>query len=195
MPKPTVRELVMEFFENHPNQEIPHALVLAWVDPKYEEAHGRRPLDTRRRIRDLHQEGILIKIRAGIYKYDPDAVHNGEQGGFPPEIKKEIFERNNYRCVLCGLGREHDVAIVADHIKPRSKGGPNTLENGQTLCSQHNLLKKNYSQIEAGKRYFIKMYEIADAIQDEKMIAFCRAVFDAYDEYEVDFHIARPDRA
>ena len=194
MSKPTVRGLVMEFFENHPNQEIPHALVLAWVDPRYEEAHGRRPLDTRRRIRDLCKENKLTKIRDGVYKYDPNRAQGVKLRGFSETTKKNALERDNYQCVLCGRGRKDRITLTVDHIVPRDKDGPNTLENAQTLCSQHNLLKKNYSQTEAGKRYFIRMHETAVANQDEKMIAFCRAVFDAYDEYEVDFHIARPDR-
>ena len=83
--------------------------------------------------------------------------------------------------------------LVADHIKPKDKYGTNTIDNGQTLCSQHNLLKKNYSQTEAGKKYFIRMYETAVAEQDEKMIAFCQAVFDVYDEHDLNGHIDRPD--
>lgn len=183
----------MEFFENHPNQEIPHALVLAWVDPKYEEAHGRRPLDTRRRIRDLAKENKLTKIRDGVYKYDPNRVQGVKLRGFSETTKRDALERDNYQCVLCGRGREDGITLTVDHIIPRDNDGPNTLENAQTLCSQHNLLKKNYSQTEAGKRYFIRMHETAVANQDEKMMEFCRAVFDAYDEYEVDFHIPRPD--
>lgn len=59
--------------------------------------------------------------------------------------------------------------------------------------SESPTVKENSFQAEFGKRYVIRLYETAVANQDEKMIAFCRAVFDAYDEYEVDFHIARPD--
>ena len=194
MPKPTVKGLVMEYFENHPNQELPHAPVLEWVNPKYEEAHGRQPLDTRTRIRDLYKEGKLVKICKGIYKYDPARVHDvNKLRGFSETMKRNALERDGYRCILCGRGREDGVTLTVDHIVPKDKGGPNTLENAQTLCSQHNLMKKNYSQTEAGKRYFIKMYEIAVANQNEKMIAFCRAVFDVYDEHGIDLQIARPD--
>ena len=37
------------------------------------------------------------------------------------------------------------------------------------------------------------MYETALENQDENIIAFCQAVFDVYDEYDVDRHINRPD--
>jgi len=42
-------------------------------------------------------------------------------------------------------------------------------------------MKKNYSQTEVGKRYFIKTYEKAVDNKDKKMVQFCKRVFDAYD--------------
>lgn len=67
------------------------------------------------------------------------------------------------------------------------------MENGQTLCSEHNLLKKNYSQTEFGKRFIIKLYEEALEKQDERMINFCKDILDIYDKYNIDWHIKRPD--
>lgn len=61
------------------------------------------------------------------------------------------------------------------------------------MCAEHNLLKKNYSQTEAGKRYFIKIYETAVAIGDERMLRFCREVFDVYDKECINGHIPRPN--
>nr|MBC8390066.1 HNH endonuclease [Actinomycetota bacterium] len=93
----------------------------------------------------------------------------------------------------CGRGKKDGVELVVDHIKPRDKGGTNDIENGQTLCMEHNLIKKNYSQTEAGKRYFIKMYEKAIANNDEKMIKFCKNIFNVYDEFGINGHINRPN--
>jgi hypothetical protein len=53
--------------------------------------------------------------------------------------------------------------------------------------------KKNYSQTEMGKRYFIKIYEKALHDNDEKMINFCKSVFDIYDKFQVNGHIKRPN--
>jgi len=58
---------------------------------------------------------------------------------------------------------------------------------------EHNLIKKNYSQTEAGKRYFIKIYKLAISNGDEKMIEFCRDVFDIYDKHRINDHIKRPN--
>ena len=189
----TIRELVMEYFMAHPHQDLPHGPVVDWVSEQYSAEQGSMPRDPWRTIRQLHQEGKLIKVAQGIYKYDPNYSHDLELYEFPAHIKKAIWERDNYRCVVCGLGPEDGISLAVDHKKPKDKGGTNAIENGQTLCYEHNLLKRNYSQTEAGKRYFIEMYHTALENQDERMIAFCRAVFDVYDEYKVDGHIPRPD--
>ena len=189
----TIRELVLEYFKKHSNEELPHGPVVDWVTEQYEKEHDRPPRDPWRTIRQLHQEGMLIKIKKGVYQYDPSYVHEVVLFEFSPQDKEAIFERDGYRCVVCGRGLKDGVTLAADHIKPKDRGGINTIENGQTLCYEHNLRKSNYSQTEAGKRYFIRMYETAIKNQDEKMIAFCQSVFDVYDAYDVNGHIDRPD--
>lgn len=189
----TVSDLVMEYFQAHPKQDMTHGPVVDWVEEQYLKLHGKKPRDTWRAIRRLYQEGRLIKVKKGVYRFDPDYVRDISLLDFPPDVKEKIFQRDNYRCVVCGLGRKEGVEICADHMVPLDKGGTNTIENGQTLCTQHNLIKKNYSQTEAGKRYFIKMYEEAVKKRDGKMIKFCKAVFDAYNKHEINTHIPRPN--
>lgn len=190
----SISELVMEYFKAHPKQDLPHGPVVDLVEEQYLKLTGKKPRDTWRAIRKLHQQGVLIKVKKGIYRYDPDNVQNEELFDFPEEVKQAIFKRDNYRCVVCGQGPENGIEICADHIIPKDKGGTNTIENGQTLCAKHNLIKKNYSQTEAGKRYFIKMYEMAIKNNDKKMIAFCKQIFDAYNHHKINSHIPRPDQ-
>lgn len=190
----SINDLVMEYFKNHPKQDLTHGPVVDWVEEQYVKITGNKPRDTWRAIRKLHQEGKLIKVEKGVYRYDPDYVHAEELLDFPEDVKQAIFRRDKYRCVVCGSGRKDGVEICADHVLPKDKGGSNTLENGQTLCTQHNLIKKNYSQTEAGKRYFIKMYETAAKNNDAKMMEFCKQVFDVYNHHKVNSHIPRPDQ-
>lgn len=84
--------------------------------------------------------------------------------------------------------------MVVHDIKPADKGGTKNIENGQGLCMEHNLLKKNYLQTEAGKRYYTKMYEIALSNNDSRLIKFCKSVFDVYNEFQINSHIPRPNR-
>jgi len=182
----------MDYFRAHPNQDLHHGPVVDWVEEQYVSFHGKKPRDTWRAIRKLSQEGKLLKVVKGVYKYNPEGQRDVELLDFPAVIKAKIFENDNHRCVVCGLGRDDGVEIVADHKIPKDLGGNNSISNGQTLCTPHNLLKKNYSRTEAGKRYFIQLYQDAISQSDRRMIAFCEEVFVVYDKHHVDEHLRPP---
>ncbi len=44
--------------------------------------------------------------------------------------RRQIMERDNYLCVLCGTGEE----LTLDHILPLSEGGTNGNSNLRVLC-------------------------------------------------------------
>lgn len=46
-------------------------------------------------------------------------------------LRQLVLERDSGICAMCGTGEE---PWEADHIHPRSKGGPDSLENLRTLC-------------------------------------------------------------
>lgn len=189
----SISDLIMEYFQKNPKKDLKHGPVVDWVTEQYLKDNPEPPRDPWRAIRKLHQEGKLIKVKKGVYRYDPDLIKEVELFDFPPDVKEEIFKNDNYKCVVCGKGRKDGVEICADHRVPKDKGGDNTVDNGQTLCMEHNLMKKNYSATEAGKRYAIKIYEQAISIGDEKMIKFCKDIFDVYDKHQINGHIPRPN--
>jgi len=189
----TIRSLILEFFYQHPKQDLEHGPVVDWVTEQHLKENTTPPRDIWRTVRHLHQEGILIKVNKGVYRHDPEQVTNRELFDFSEETKEAILQRDQYQCVVCGRGRKDGVELCVDHIKPKDKGGDNSIENGQTLCTEHNLLKKNYTQTEAGKRYFIKIYKQAVANNDIRMINFCKGIFDVYDTYKLNGHIKRPN--
>ena len=168
--------MIIAFFENNPNTEFRHAPIDEWVREQYPKDNDDEPQDVRRAVRKVEEKGRLMKVHRGVFKYDPDYDHE-----------------NNYRCVVCGFGREDGIDIAANHKIARTKNGTNTLENGQTLCYEHNSIKKDHTLTEAAKRYFIDIYKTAVESKDEKLIAFCESVFDAYDEHDMNEHIDRPD--
>jgi len=189
----SIGDLIMEYFEKHPNEDLQHGPVVDWVEEQYLKLYGKKPRDTWRQIRKFHQEGKLIKVKKGIYRYDPDYVKEVELFEFPQDVKEEALRRDGYKCVACGRTEKYGVELCVDHIKPKDKRGTNTIDNAQTLCMECNLMKKNFSQTEAGKRFVIKMYERAVAINDERMIKFCKCIFNCYDKYGINGHIPRPN--
>ena len=153
----TQKELLIEFFENNPNRDIKHPEVVDWVISEYKKRTEQIFRDPDRGIRQLAQSGFLIKVSKGIYKYDPSLVMKRNLEDFTASQKRTILERDNYKCVICGRGIKEGVELHVDHIKPKDFGGKATIENGQTLCSQHNFLKKNFKQTETGQKNVYKI--------------------------------------
>jgi len=182
-------ELVKEFFTKNPNRNIEHPEVVDWVVAQWKKRTGEVFRDPDRAIRSLAQKGFLIKIAKGIYKYDPNFLINRKLEDFTPEQKAEILKRDNYRCVICGKGRADGVELQIDHIKPKDLGGRATIENGQTLCAQHNFKKKNYKQTETGKKMFIRLYELAKSVNDIETQNFCSQILDVFEKNGVNGHI------
>ena len=60
------------------------------------------------------------------------------QGEVPPHVKNAVFQRDGGTCVQCGYTGPY---IEYDHRIPRSKGGPNTVDNIQLLCRMCNVKK------------------------------------------------------
>lgn len=179
----------MEYFKEHPKRAIKHPEIVDWVVVEYKKRTGKVFRDPDRAVRKLSQEGQLIKISKGVYKYDPDFIEHKELEEFTEAEKEAIFKRDNYKCVICGKGRNDGVEIHADHIRPKDLGGTATIENGQTLCAQHNFQKKNYKQTETGKKMFIRLYELAKATNDKKLLKFCKEVLEIYEKNDINGHI------
>ncbi len=56
----------------------------------------------------------------------------------------EIFARDEYRCVYCGIVQELD-ALSVDHVQPRMRGGDGSQGNVVTACRGCNTLKAGHS--------------------------------------------------
>ena len=53
----------------------------------------------------------------------------------PAHIKRAVNARDRYACRICGVVTEF---IHYDHVFPFDLGGPTTVENIQTLCTNCN---------------------------------------------------------
>lgn len=189
MKKITLMDLILEYFKKHSKQDLQHGPVVDWVEQKYLELYKKKPRDIWRAIRYLHQKGILIKVKKGVYKYDPDLINYQEIDDFTPEQKRTILERDNYKCFICGRSANEGYELHIDHILPRDKGGKSTLDNAQTLCSICNFRKKNYNQTESGRRMFIRLLETSKSLGDETMQKFCEEILEVYEKYNINGHI------
>ena len=187
--KITQKGLVLSYFKARPNQDVPTPEIVDWATAEYERITGKPLRDPDRMIRSLYSEGKLVKVRNGVYRYDPDAVFERGDEFFSSAQKAEILKNGGYRCALCGVTEVEGADLHADHIVPRDKGGKATVENGQVLCSTHNNLKKNYGQTETCKRMYKVLYETAVRLDDPSMLAFVEDVMRVYEKHNINSHI------
>lgn len=186
---PTQHELIYSYYRRHPGRAIPHAEVVDWATAEWESLTGKVFRDPDRAIRKLYQERRLIKDGKGLYRYEQGLEKGRELIPFSAAEKQVIFERDGYRCVICGVGPNEGYELHADHVKPVDLGGESTVENGQTLCSMHNMRKKNLGQTETGKKMFIRLLEAARSSGDHELAAFIVDVLRTYEAHGINSHI------
>jgi hypothetical protein len=185
-------EFVFNWFKKNPLRSVAHAESKPAIEDGYFALYGERFEDSDRAIRSLAQQGKLIKEDKGIYRYDPDHAEGRiNLQDFDGQTKKAILERDNYRCVVCGRGKEDGVELQIDHRIPKEKGGEGSLKNGQVLCGAHNYQKKILSQTSFGRKLFANWRRdlIADhsgGYERDRLIMFCDEVLALYDKHEID---------
>ena len=69
------------------------------------------------------------------------AQQERRRASVPPKVKREVVKRDGGRCTwplahggTCGS----EVRTEIDHVVPRGRGGPSTVENCRVLCDVHN---------------------------------------------------------
>lgn len=67
----------------------------------------------------------------------------GKKSKVDRSVRIKVFERDNYRCQICGRGAQDGVTLEVDHIIPRAKGGSNNINNLQVLCFDCNRGKRD----------------------------------------------------
>lgn len=63
--------------------------------------------------------------------------HKPTRPHIPSSVRKAVYERDAYRCVVC----QSWLDLTLDHVIPYSQGGPDTIDNLQTMCRSHNSSK------------------------------------------------------
>jgi len=92
---------------------------------------------------DIEQRDLVLEIALEAVKKDLDisfkAGDRKEANNYirDKKIRDHVFERDGYECLSCYTKDN----LSLDHIIPVSMGGPNTLDNLQTLCSRCNSKK------------------------------------------------------
>jgi len=66
------------------------------------------------------------------------------RSSIPQSLRDQVAQRDDQRCLYCRLRQFGNVATFhIDHVVPRSKGGPTTLDNLALQCPNCSLHKSN----------------------------------------------------
>lgn len=113
---------------------------------------------TRYSQRNYVKSSYKVNVQTGHFIYDYDYIANRYKQlsniGFEctlrqyytkkqrklmtQELRKEIMQRDNYTCQICGKYMPDEVGLQIDHIIPVSKGGKTVRSNLRVLCSKCN---------------------------------------------------------
>lgn len=91
-----------------------------------------------------------------------------------PIFRTNVLKTYGYRCAVCGFNLQIDhyyVGIEAAHIKWHKYGGPDTEENGLSLCSLHHKLF-DYGTFTIGKNNILVVSSSALSYGDSSKVLF-----------------------
>ena len=102
--KVTANDIVENFFMERSDKEIDVADAEEKIKKMYFEATGKELRDPVRCIRKLSDEGILLRVRRGVYKYNGNHVAAGNNVG----QKTKIFDASVVRKCVANAKKSGD---------------------------------------------------------------------------------------
>ena len=85
-------------------------------------------------LSDRYSQLEKIGFEATLRDYNS----NNQRRLMTSSLRKQIMERDNYTCQICGKYMPDEVGLHIDHIVPIAKGGRSIHSNLQVLCSKCN---------------------------------------------------------
>lgn len=95
--------------------------------------------------KDVSEEDLEDLDKTNEIRKDDLHQKVGERTHIDPNVKKATLARDGNKCRCCGIGGPQWLGIlVYHHVIPVYLGGPDTMDNGLTLCVNCHLTLHNY---------------------------------------------------
>jgi ATP adenylyltransferase len=150
----TVRQLALSFLSQDESQLLYYERRIKEMPVRVLSRHGvverqgelivlaTKPLTLvqKARVRMICERRLQEYVqRRGLSIWDHRML---EDDPVPDSLRYIVLARSGGRCALCGATKK-ERPLDVDHIVPRSRGGKNTIENLQVLCSKCNRSKRD----------------------------------------------------
>ena len=137
-------DLEKQAFQNLVKQKpLPFSITIRLVSVNYYGKVQRFPKTQTFNTNEILALIKRINNKSGHFYNDReiwDAICRVERGKVSNKLRFAIYERDGFRCQICGKVFHQNVLEI-DHIKPIAKGGKTTIDNLQTLCHDCNVKK------------------------------------------------------
>ena len=137
--QPSQANYIMAYFMQRPKQALAYD---DWTDElasEYKSLTGNTARHFRSIVRRLSGEGKLLKVKNGVYMYDPDFSPAPQLPKFTAAQRRQIKERDEYQCVFCGMGRREGFTLYVGFLFCDKPDRASDISNGVTFCSRHRL--------------------------------------------------------
>jgi hypothetical protein len=131
-------DFALQWFQRQPHKKFTPAEIREFLAADFLAEHGKTFSDPNRAARTLVQAGRLQRSQKGMeqsFWYDPSLDTEPEE--FTSDEKTQIFERDSFRCRICGRGPVDNTPIFVGYAKSINRGGKLDVDNGRTLCGVH----------------------------------------------------------
>ena len=81
-------------------------------------------------------EAAKRTVETKVVRYN--FIKGGKNKKSSLRMRFKMLHRDNFTCQYCGRTPQHGAVLVADHVRPLSKGGENILNNLITSCFECN---------------------------------------------------------
>lgn len=160
-----------------------------------QDAVGPEVTEWARRLRELrNDEGWKISshndradLQPGQYileEVPPDRDEYRFNRTISNRLRSQVLERNGYTCCMCGVGAGEPMTdgrparLHVGHIRDRSLGGPDTLDNLRALCSDCNQGARNLVQEPPSYVWLLSQVRRASEDDQREVLRWLRSKFE-----------------
>lgn len=136
----SMRDKILKFLQANVGKEVTNEELRYVASNKTEWARRVRELRTEQGWPIVTKSTGRPDLKVGTYMLESDRQSPEHDRNIPDNVRREVLRRDGYKCAICGWS--HDIWNPSDprhlelhHIKHHAKGGTNTEENLQTLCT------------------------------------------------------------
>ena len=185
MPKIGSKERIRQLLQSRVGETV--------TNKQIQEAVGPEVTEWARRLRELREEGWKISshndradLKPGEYVLEeppPDKSAYRFAKPISKRLRAQVLERNGYTCQMCGVGAGElmedgrAARLHVGHIKDRSHGGTETLDNLRALCSMCNQGAKNIAQEPPSWTWLIGQVRRASEAEQKEVLKWLQNKF------------------